>query len=86
MKIWVKVLDEEKLIKSEIVETDIKLNEPNFSKILISICNQLDLPTPISLKYHYKCYNEFNMVKYIPADFVEDVKFSCLILENCIDK
>lgn len=86
MKIWAKVINKEKIVKDTLAVFDIGLTEKSYERCLIEICGTLDIPTPLTLKYHYRCYNEFNRVKYKPEDFVEKVDFESFELENCIEK
>jgi len=86
MKIWAKVIQGEKIKKDLIHDYNVLLTEKNYEQCLYEIYRQLDVPTPITLKYHYKCFYEFNTVKYLPEEFVEKVAFTSLVLENCIEK
>jgi hypothetical protein len=87
MKIWAKVIKENEKIKVDTVMSfDISLTEKNYESCLYEICRKLDIPTPVTLKYHYKCFRDFNSVKYLPSEFIEKVSFVKLILENCIEK
>lgn len=79
-------MNEDKIVKSIIHEIDYALTLKSYDKCLVDICHTLDIPTPLSLVYHYKCYDNFNMVKYKGDDFVESVQFTSLVLENCLDK
>lgn len=84
IKIWAKILDEDNKIQKDIMYTkDIKFTYDDFDPILREICYQLDIPTPISLKYHINSFIQFNTTKFLPSDFVEDVDFKVFILENC---
>lgn len=86
MRIWAKIINNDKILSDIIMNFDVKLTEKIYTDCLIKLCHKLDIPTPITLKYHYKCFDEFNTVKYKSDDFVEHIDFTSLILENCIEK
>ena len=86
MKIWGKLMKEDKLLKSVLFESPRVLSSPNFIKDLQEICYMMDVSTPVSLPTHFKHFDRFNRVKYIPRDFVEEVDFTALILEHVLDK
>ncbi|MGI6702084.1 MAG: hypothetical protein ACOX3U_06490 [Christensenellales bacterium] len=86
MKIWAKVIKEDKILLDTVMEFNRQLSYNNFVKSLNEICLKLDIPTPITLNYHYKCFDEFNSVKYLAEEFIERVDFTSLVLENCIEK
>lgn len=86
MRIWARTIKGEKIIKDIIDNYTPFNNIRGYETTLTEICHRMDIPTPITLKYHYNCFHEFNMVKYLPSEFVEKVDFDTLIIENCIDK
>lgn len=85
MRIWAKIMNDDKIVKNIIVRFDYVFNKKNYERCLILICNQLDIPTPITLKYHFNSFDEFNIVKYLPGEFIEKVNFTSFVLENCTD-
>jgi hypothetical protein len=86
MKIWGKLMRGDKLVKSILHDSPLVCTPQNFVKDLQEICYQMDVSTPVSLPTHFKHFQKFNRVKYIPRDFVEEVDFTSLILEFVVDK
>ncbi|MBO5654944.1 MAG: hypothetical protein J6R34_05350 [Clostridia bacterium] len=86
MKIWAKLMKGDKLLKSIIHDSALVSNPSNFKKDLQEICYTIDVSTPVSLPTHYKHFEKFNRIKFIPRDFVEEVDFTALILELVVDK
>lgn len=83
-RIWAKVLKEEHIIKQTVYESDKKFTYSQFFKYLAEICDSLDIPTPVLLKSHVFNYAKFNHVIFRPADFMESITFSKLVLENIL--
>ncbi|MDE6274569.1 MAG: hypothetical protein K2L87_05940 [Clostridiales bacterium] len=83
-RIWAKVLDKEHIIKQTVYESDKKFTYSQFFSYLAEICDALDIPTPVLLKTHIFNYAKFNHVVFRPADFMEQVEFSKLTLENIL--
>ncbi len=86
MKIWAKVLKEDKILCDVIYETERGLRPSEWQRTLQEIAYQLDIATPVALPTHLKHFEKFNRVKFIPRDFVEDVEFTSVVLENVIEK
>ena len=83
-RIWAKVLKEEHIIKQTVYESEKKFTYSQFFKYLAEICESLDIPTPVLLKSHVFNYAKFNHVIFRPADFMESISFSKLVLENIL--
>ncbi len=84
MKIWAKVMIKDKILKDVVWESE---NESiSYIKALQEICYALDIATPVSLPSHKRHFENFNRVKYLPRDFIEDADFDCLVLERVIEK
>lgn len=61
-----------------------KFTYAGFFGYLTEICGALDVPTPVLLKTHVFNYAKFNHVIFRPADFMENVPFDKLVLENIL--
>ena len=81
MKIWAKVMKGDKIFESEL-----SLTPSNFQKMLQEISYKLDVATPVSLPTHFKHFERFNRVKYLPRDFIEEVDYTSFVLERVIEK
>ncbi len=86
MKIWAMIMQKDKLVKDLIYNSDLSLNSKNYQKILQEISYNLDIATPVNLPTHFNHFIKFNRVKYIPRDFIEQIDFTALILENVTEK
>ena len=82
IKIWAKIIKENKIIKSYTLTLEEQMDYSKFFDYTLSICNHLDMPTPVILKTHIFNYAKFNFVRFTPEDFVEKVDFDKFILEN----
>lgn len=76
----------DKMLKSVLHDSPRVCSPQNFQKDLQDICYTMDVSTPVTLPTHFKHFQKFNRVKYIPRDFVEEVDFTALILEFVVDK
>lgn len=83
-RIWAKVFLEDHIEKQTVYKRDDKFTYSEFFRYLADICDELDVPTPILLKPHIFNYAKFNHVIFRPADFMEDVPFTKLVLENIL--
>lgn len=86
MKIWAKVMRNDKILRDVIYERDLALSPSNFQKMLQEIAYKVDIATPISLPSHYKHFEKFNRVKYLPRDFIEEVEFTSFVVERVVEK
>lgn len=85
MKIWAKVMQGDKIKRDVIYESDLTLTPSNYQRMLQEISYRVDVATPISLPTHYKHFERFNRVKYIPRDFIEDADFTSFVLERVVE-
>ncbi|MCL2177022.1 MAG: hypothetical protein FWB72_03630 [Firmicutes bacterium] len=79
MRIWAKIIDGEKIVKDAIYTGN---KEDDFFTHLSAICTQLDIATPILMEKHIDNFYDFNHVKFRQSDFLEEVTFDSLILED----
>ena len=86
MKIWAKVMKGDKILRDVIYENDLTLTPSNFQRTLQEISYKLDVATPVTLPTHYKHFERFNRVKYLPRDFIEEVDYTSCVLERVIEK
>lgn len=80
VKIWGKVMSEEKVVKHAVIEVD----ESNctFFDMLRTISEKLDIPTPVLLNKHVNDFNLFNLSIFNTDDFIQPVQFSKFIIQN----
>ena len=84
VRIWAKVIKDEKIIKQYMFETEGTTDYSLFFDYLEDICSHLDIATPVLIKTHLFNYAKYNTVKFIKDDFVETINFDKLVLENAL--
>jgi hypothetical protein len=82
MRLWGKVMQGDKIIRQWVLEKDERLTYSHFFDYLSELCAELDIPTPVLLKTHIMQFAKFRHVKFIPRDFVDNVDFDKLWVEN----
>ena len=83
-RIWGKVIKDGDIIRQTTYEREEKFTYAHFFNYLSDICDALDVPTPVLLKTSIFNYAKFNHVIFRPSDFMEDVPFDRLVLENIL--
>lgn len=82
VRIWAKILKEEKILKDTIFESQNTFNIDDFQNYLEDMCHDLEIATPIVLSKHLRHYLCFNNAVFLPSDFAETVDFDKLVLEE----
>lgn len=82
VKIWAKVLKKDKIIKQCVFEREGEIDYSEFFSYLREICETLDIATPVLIKTHLFNYAKYNNVRFTQSDFVEQIPFDKLVLEN----
>ena len=75
-------MESEHIAKQTVYENESVFTYSQFFNYLTDICDSLDIPTPVLLKPHLFNYAKFRHVVFRPADFMEEVPFDKLVLEN----
>lgn len=83
-RIWAKVLKDDHIEKQFVYENEDKFSYSDFFTYLSDICMALDVPTPVLLKTHIFNYAKFNHVAFRSDDFIEQIAFDKLLLENIL--
>ena len=81
-KIWAKIVINHSVKKSIIHYCNERLDVFNFYENVRQICEKLRVPTPIILDIYAQNFLEFNIFKFKQRDFLEDIAFDFLVLEN----
>ena len=84
IKIWFKLINDDKIIESKIFTMQDILNTENFFALIQEACESFDIPTPVILSGHISDYVNFNHCVFKPRDFVEVFYHDKLVLENAI--
>ncbi len=82
VRIWAKLLKNDKIIRQYVFKADGKIDYSQFFEYVREICENLDAPTPVIIKTHLFHYAKYNVLKFRKDDFVENVDFDYLVLEN----
>lgn len=82
VKIWAKVLSKGKIIKQYTLIKDENMDYSMFFDYLREICENLDVPTPVLIKTHLFNYAKYNVLRFSSDDFLEQINFDRLVLEN----
>ncbi|MBR2614781.1 MAG: hypothetical protein IKC71_04200 [Clostridia bacterium] len=82
IKIWGKILKEDKILRSFVLEKVESMDYSKFFDYVTEICGELDIPTPVVIKTHIFNYAKYNFVRFTKDDFVEEIGFDKLVLEN----
>lgn len=82
IRIWAKVMKNSKIIKQFVLEKEENIDYSMFFDYLREICENLDVPTPVLIKTHLFNYAKYNVVRFSKADFMENIDFDKLVLEN----
>ncbi len=83
-RIWAKVMRGGRIARETTYTREERFSYGEFFRYLAEICGELDVPTPVLLKTHLFQYAKFNHVVFRPSDFMEEVPFEKLILENLL--
>jgi succinyl-CoA synthetase beta subunit len=81
-KIWAKIVTDHKVKCSIVFDAGEIITHDHFYNAVQSICEELKIPTPVVLKSYGENFLEYNIVKFRARDFVEDIRFDTLVLEN----
>ena len=79
IKIWGKIVSNDKILKSKTIKVDTK--NTTFFDMLANLSHSLNIPTPVLLDKHVYDFNVFGICTFKPDDFIEDVSFDRFILE-----
>ena len=79
IKIWGKVISNEKIVKSKTIKVDTETT--TFFDMLANLSHSLNIPTPVLLDKHAYDFNVFGICTFKPDDFIEEVVFDKFILE-----
>lgn len=82
VRIWAQIVKNEKIKKSIIYENNTLFNVNNFHDYIVDICTMLNIATPIILSKHINHFIEFNNSVFKSEDFVEQIDFDKLVLEQ----
>lgn len=82
IKIWAKVMKKGKIIKQFTLVKSENMDYSMFFDYVREICENLDIATPVIIKTHLFNYAKYNVLRFTADDFMEEIDFDKLILEN----
>lgn len=82
VRIWAKVVKEEKILKDIIFEDFSQFNPDLFYDYISKICEDLDIATPVILSKHIFHYINFNNTIFTTNDFPEEIDFDKFVIEE----
>ena len=83
MKIWARLVSDDKIQKDTLYSSPLKLSKNNYEIWLRDICHILDVPNPVLLEHHFKNFVNFHNTKFRQDDFVETLDYDVFIVEDC---
>ncbi|MCI8912287.1 MAG: hypothetical protein HFE33_06330 [Clostridia bacterium] len=83
MKIWARLVSDDKIKKDTLYSSPLKLSKDNYELWLRDICHILDVPNPVLLDHHFKNFVNFHNTKFRQDDFVETLDYDIFIVEDC---
>lgn len=86
MKIWAKTILGEKITRNVIYQYQHVNNLDEFVSALQEICQQMDIPTPVTTNVNFTHFVAFNNTRFKPRDFVESVDFDLFDIEAVPEK
>ena len=86
MKLWAKTVCEEKITRSVVFEYEHANNLDEFVALLRAVCEQMDIPTPLTTRVNFNHYTMFNNTRFRARDFVEHIDFDMLDIEAVPDE
>lgn len=82
IKIWAKVMKKGKIKKQFTLVKSENMDYSMFFDYVREICENLDIATPVIIKTHLFNYAKYNVLRFTADDFMEEIDFDKLILEN----
>jgi hypothetical protein len=82
IKIWAKVMKKGKILKQFTLVKEENMDYSIFFDYVREICENLDIATPVIIKTHLFNYAKYNVLRFTADDFMEEIDFDKLILEN----
>lgn len=82
MKFWAKLIKDNQIKNSSIIETTLELTFPSYLDILNTIAYNLDIPAPLYIKSDFKHLRSYGIQKYKQNSFVEEIDFDYLEIEK----
>lgn len=83
LKIWAKVMKNNKIVKDEVVTVDIEGGYQEKLKACITeLCNKLDISKPYWLPMNLEEYNKRGKTTFNEHNFIEEIDFDRFVIEE----
>ncbi|MBQ9715380.1 MAG: hypothetical protein IJV77_03090 [Clostridia bacterium] len=82
MELWAKLITNEKITKSTLVEVENLNTFSGITKAFMDVAEALGVPTPVITRTSAQFFFDFNTVRFKQDDFVESVDFDSLVIER----
>lgn len=83
LKIWAKVMKNNKIIKDEVVTSDIEGSyQENLKACITELCNKLDISKPYWLPTNLEEYNKRSKTTFNQDNFIEEIDFDRFIIQE----
>ena len=82
MKIWAKIIKNEKTIGQGVVEAENLNTFSGITKAFMDLAEELKIPTPVITRTSAQFFFDFNSVRFKQDDFVESIDFDYLFIER----
>ena len=86
VKIWGNIIRKNKISESKLISSNEEADMNLYLDTIQSLCNELDLEMPIILSKHRNDMDVFNLVSFLPSDFIDKVDFQRFDIEIFIEK
>lgn len=83
LKLWGKVIKNNKIIKDEVVTADLGgTYQENLKACLTDMCYNLDISKPYWLPYNLEEYNKRSKTTFTRHNFIEEIDFDKFVIEE----
>lgn len=87
LKIWGKVIKNNKIIKDEVATSNIDGSyQDNLKQCIIELCYKFDISKPYWLPINLEQYNKRNKTIFNEHNFIEEIDFDKFTIEEIDDK
>lgn len=86
IKIWGNIIRKNTISESCVISSDDEPGIDMYLELIRMLCDKLDLEMPIVLSKHRNDMEVFNLVSFLPSDFIEKVDFQRFDIEIFIEK
>ncbi|WP_040210462.1 hypothetical protein [Clostridium polynesiense] len=87
MRLWGKIIKNNKIIKNDTVPLEVKDNyQAGLKAAIAELCHRFDIEKPYWLNKNLNEYNRISKTAFNENNFIEDIDFDKFIIEELEDK